>query len=198
MAHLGVPFLGGNMITKILSIDDSAEIASIEDFCEHSRITDLYDELVVQQCLDAAHDLVQKWLNRKLYPTKLVGSTDTYANEIILPYPTIHSIESVIAEDENLDDVVLSSVTEWKFDCVNQTVRFRAGNRAQNLGRIRVVYNCGYGINNEAVPPAVKHAILMTAATLYENREDSIVGTQINEVPLDAQRILRVHRNRAL
>lgn len=191
-------FYGGCMITKVVSCDNSHEIVSLEQFCEHSRITDLYDEIAIQQCLDAAIDSVQVWLNRKLYPTRIVGISDNFAEELYLPFPTIRKINSISAEDKTYTDVILQQSVDWKFDGITEYVRFlpTSTTKFTQLKRFRVDYECGYCPDTDPIPPAVIHAILMTAATLYENREDVVVGTQINNVPLDAQRLIRVHRIR--
>lgn len=183
------------MITKELSVDDTETIVSLDELCEHSRITDLYDEIVVQQCLDTAHDVVQNWLNRKLYPTQIIGQVEQITNEIQLTFPTIHNVVSISASDSNWDTVYLTQTTDWVFDEIFNTVRFKS-HVDNTLTHVRIIYNCGFNPATDPVPHAVKHAILMTAATLYENREDVIIGTQINNVPLDAQRLLRVHRSR--
>ncbi|AUS01926.1 head-tail connector protein [Vibrio phage 3.058.O._10N.286.46.B8] len=186
------------MLTKITQCDNSQVIADIEAFTEHSRITDLYDELVVQQCLDAAHDLVQKWLNRMIYPSRVIAVSDEYQREVFLPYPNIKTVYSVKAEDSDYNEAYFTKDVDWKFDEVTQTVRFLQTTSSQyhRYSRFTYDYSCGYDQECDPVPAAVKHAILMTAATLYENREDTIVGTQINEVPLNSQRLLQVHRIR--
>lgn len=179
--------------------DNTNEIVSIEMFCEHSRITDLYDEIVVQQCLDAAHDAVEHWLNRPLYPSQIVGIINEIQPVVFLPNPTVRNVLNIVAEDETFADVTLLENTHWKFDYITESVRFINNDpniRFDKLSQIRIKYDCGYDPDCDPVPPAVVHAILMTAATLYENREDTIVGTQINSVPLDAQRLIRIHRRR--
>lgn len=187
------------MLDKVLSVSNDYAIVDQDLFCEHSRITDLYDEVVVQTCIDSAHDLVQKWLNRPLYPTTFIGVVDEFSPIIYLPNPTVKQVISITAEDADYNEIYLTENVDWKFDCIDETVRFKNNSPTDftKLNRFKIKYCSGYDPDSDdPVPPAVISAILMTAATLYENREDTIVGTQINEVPLKAQRILRVHRRR--
>lgn len=188
------------MITKKLSCDKTYEIVDQTMFCEHSRITDLYDEIVVQQCLDAAHDAVERWINRPLYPTNFIGIIEDFKEEVLLPNPTIKSITSVTAEDEEYNEYSLTQNVDWKYDEIFESIRFLTTSSTDfsKLRRFRVSYNSGYCQDSDPVPAAVVSAILMTAATLYENREDTLIGTQINTVPLDAQRLLRLHRRRPM
>lgn len=187
------------MLAKVLEVDNSTEIVTLDEVTEHQRITDLWDEMVVTGCLEAAIDAVQYWMNRKLYPTKILGQVNTYCSEIRLSYPHIISVEDTItAEDENMDLVELKEGTHWKYDDVYESIRFLPNipSIVRTYTNFRINYTCGYDPDTNPVPKAVKHAILMTSATLYENREDTIIGTQINEVPLDAQRLIRTHRLR--
>ncbi len=186
------------MLAKVLSVDTTTEIVSLEEATEHQRITDLWDELVVTGCVDAAIDAVQFWLNRKLYPTTIIGQEEHYSKEITLSYPKIKSVDPTItAEDMYMEAVTLVEGTDWVFDDIFGTIRFKPNiSMIETYKNFRITYVCGYDPETDPVPPAVKHAILMTAATLYENREDTIVGTQINEVPLDSKRLIRTHRVR--
>lgn len=188
------------MITKKLKCDDSHEIVDQTMFCEHSRITDLYDEIVVQQCLDAAHDAVEKWLNRPLYLTNFVGIVENFKQEVLLPNPTVRAVTAITAEDEEYNEYTLTQNVDWKFDDVFESVRFLTTSTTEfsKLRRFRIYFTAGFCASTDPVPAAVVSAILMTAATLYENREDTLIGTQINTVPLDAQRLLRIHRRRPM
>jgi uncharacterized phiE125 gp8 family phage protein len=180
------------MRTKLLTQDTTTEIVTLEEAMEHSRITDSYDEMVVQGALDAAHDLVQQWLNRKLYPSTIIGQIINFRPRITLPYPPIESVTSVKAEDCNGDEVILVEGVDWKFDFIGETIRF-IGNTNPTLSEFTFEYSAGYQ-TIDSVPNAVKHAIKMTFATLYENREDTVIGLSINSVPLTARRVLASHR----
>ena len=165
---------------------------TIEDAMEHSRITDSYDELVVQMCLDSAHDLVQQWLNRKLVPTQMVFGLEEWKSKVHLQYPPVVSITEIKAEDSAEAEVTLTAGDDFKFDDVFQTVILKES--TVDYTNFKIVVDCGY--RDGECPEAVKHAIRMTFATLYENREDLVVGTQVNEVPMTARKILRSHRVR--
>lgn len=180
------------MRTKLLT-QTSYDIVTLEEAMEHSRITDSYDEMVVQGCLDAAHDLVQQWLNRKLYPSTMVAQTDGFRSRVTLPFPPIQSITSVTAEDENHATITLTKDVHWKFDDVTESIRF-IGNYSylSTLGQFQIRYSAGYPNSN--VPPAVKHAIKMTFATLYESREDDVIAASVSSVSLTARRVLASHR----
>lgn len=176
------------MITKQLSLDP-LELVSLDKAKEHSRITDADDDEDVQDKLDAAHDAVQQWLRRKLIPTTMVGIEEHYSPEIILPYPPISVITKVEAEDTTGELVELPT-DDYKFDDIIGSVRIKTTYKYHT--RFRIYFTCGY--LDDQCPKAVQHAIKMTFATFYEMREDAIIGTQINEVPVTARNIIRSFR----
>ena len=185
------------MITDILSTDD-VDIVTLEEAMEHSRITDSYDELVVQMCLDGAHDIIEQYLNRRLRPTKMIGVVGECRKQITLPYPPIHSISSVTCEDSNEDEITLTEGTHYKFDSIRKAVRFKnSWNDASRHQEFKVTFTCGYE-TVDCVPRAVKHAIRQTFATLYENREDTVLGLNINQIPAPAKRLCSAYRVRPI
>jgi len=169
------------------------EVVTLAQAKEHSRITDSGDDVMVQMALDAAHDMVENWLNRKLAPTDILGIETNFKPEMVLPYPPIASITSLFAEDKNGDSVELTLGTDFKFDDITGSIKFIV-NHSDKLD-FKVEYKCGYP-SLASCPAAVKHAVRMTFATLYENREDAVVGTQVNEVPLTARNIIKFYRVR--
>jgi uncharacterized phiE125 gp8 family phage protein len=185
------------MITDIISTDD-VEIVTIEDAMEHSRITDNYDELVVQMCLDAAHDIIEQYLNRRLRPTKMIGVVGDYRKQITLPYPPIHSISSITCEDHTENEVGLTEDIEYTFDAIRKAVRFKnSWTQSKDHKEFKVSFDCGYK-TVESIPRAIKHAIRVTFASLYENREDTVIGVNIKEIPSPAKRLCRAYRVRPM
>lgn len=182
------------MRTKIISQDRTETVVSIDDAMEHSRITDTYDELVVQSTLEAATDLVENWLNRKLYPTEMVAAVSSYKQKMLLSYPPIHSVSKVTAEDAN-GNVIELPTTDYKFDEVSEQVIFRIDH--SKLSNFKIYFKCGYPTVNQ-IPMGIKHAIKQTFATLYENREDTVIGTSVVAVPNKAITLLKSYRVKAM
>lgn len=180
------------MITNQLTYSP-LELVCLDEAMEHSRITDLEDEDMIRMALDSAHDIVQQWVNRKLVPTTMVGIQEDYLNEVILPYPPIKSITSVHAEDVNGNEIELTT-DQYKFNDVYGSVKLPTS--LSSMSNFKIVYDCGYGDGIEC-PLALKHAIRMTFATLYEMREDAIIGAQINDVPLTAKNLVKIYRVRS-
>lgn len=188
--------MGVCMRTKQLSQDKTEEIVTLEEAMEHSRITDNYDEIVIRNCLDAAHDAVERWLNRKIFPTKMALKFDGYKRSVDLKFPPICKVTRVIATKDDDSEVTLDiNNKDYRYDSIYESVYFHERFDRTEYSSFTILYDCGY---NGDVPDAIRHAIMMTFATLYENRENDVVGTSVMPVSLTSQRLLKTYRNRSM
>jgi len=178
------------MITKQLTYP-ILDVVNIDEALEHSRITDVQDEVMVQMALESAHSMVQQWLNRKLVPTQMIGYLLNFENNIVLPYSPIISIDSITYFDGINTITVLT--TDYIFNDIIGSLQFKKD--FSKYTDFKITYTCGYN-TTDLIPNAIKHSIRMTFATLYEMREDALTGTQINEVPVSARNILKTFRLR--
>ena len=182
------------MRTQLIMQDDTYDVISLEEAMEHARIDDDYDELVVQSTLDGAHSLVESWLNRKIYPTEMIGVEAKFSNNIILPYAPLLSVLSVHAYNSNHELVELFVNVDYKVCTIRSMIKLGINASANcKLYDFEVNYTCGYK-DNDCVPSGVKRAILHTFSTMYNDREDSVVGSIVGKVPLTAQRMLMAFR----
>jgi hypothetical protein len=82
--------------------------------------------------------------------------------------------------------IALKSSASWPTisDAFNAVrIRFRAGYLDQTVSP---------AVPN--VPGSIKAAILLCVGSLYENRENEVVGTVVNRLPWAAEQLLRPHR----
>jgi len=185
------------MITDILSHEDVV-VVSLEDAMEHSRITDHYDETVVQMCLDAAHDIIEQYLNRRLSTTLMIGVVSDFRKRITLPYPPIQKITNITCQNANETSITLIEGVHYKFDNVRKAIIFlNSWNDAYMHTEFQVTFECGYA-KIEDIPRSIPHAIRQTFATLYENREDTVIAMNVTEIPAPAKRLCKMHRVRPI
>jgi uncharacterized phiE125 gp8 family phage protein len=63
---------------------------------------------------------------------------------------------------------------------------------------IRVTYTVGFGDTAASVPPLIRHAIMLAAATMFGFREDLVIGSTISELPWHSRALLAEWRPIAL
>ena len=108
----------------------------------------------------------------------------------------IISIDTVSYYDT--DNVLQTlSPTLYETDIYGNPARFRLKSIPtvyDRMGALIVNFVCGY-TNAAAVPQAIKQAMLLIIGHLYENRQDVVTGTQVNEMPLASRYLLEPYRN---
>ena len=158
--------------TKVLSQEDFDDPVTLTLFAEHLRSTDSFDELSQQQNLSSAISAAEVYLNRKLYPTKIIGEFEEYSNKVILPYGDLSSVEMLSATDLSGNEI---EITDFKVSLVTNSIKIP--HYYSNHTDFTVIYNCGMG--TESVPISINQAILMIAASTYNTREDVIIGATV-------------------
>ena len=100
------------------------------------------------------------------------------AREIVLPRSPLISVASVTYVDTSSATITLSASTDYIVKSYNGMGRILLRDTANwpsdlhngGEGVITVVYTAGYGASAAVIPEALKHAILLQIATLYEFR----------------------------
>jgi uncharacterized phiE125 gp8 family phage protein len=142
----------------------------------------LLEDILIPAARERAEQATRRQFITATYDLTLDGR---FPGEIVLPLPPLQSVLSVTYVD---DDGVTQTLATNQY-----TVDAPSGPRAQR-GRIVPAYNvtwpgtryqinavtvrfvAGYGDDHTAVPPRLKMAMLQDVATLYENREDVVLG----------------------
>jgi uncharacterized phiE125 gp8 family phage protein len=118
-----------------------------------------------------------------------------------LPFPDV-DLESVVVTylDTYADEQVLPEAQyEVLEDARGVYVEFRAAFTAPSLEDDRaapvwVTFDAGYGVAAD-VPAAIKAAILLITADLYENRENTVISdARVQAMPIAADRLLTPYR----
>ena len=118
-------------------------------------------------------------------------------DEIYLPFPPLISVTHVKHTD---NDGVQSTFTDYSIDTgtpgrivlddgetwPTATLRPRSP--------IEIQFVAGYGATAAFVPLSIKQAILLMIGHLYENRERTVMGVAINEVPFAVDSLLASYR----
>lgn len=106
------------------------------------------------------------------------------------------SVDNVKYYDSNNTLQTLAS-TEYESDIYGNPARFRLKTIPtvyDRMGTLQVNFTCGYA-NAAAVPEPIIQAMYMIIGHLYENRQDVVTGTQVNEIPLASRYLLEPYRN---
>ena len=106
------------------------------------------------------------------------------------------SFSSVTYYDSN-NELQTLAATQYETDIYGSPARFRiksVPNVYDRMNALQLNFVCGYA-NAAAVPQPIKQALYMIIGHLYENRQDVITGTQVNEIPMASEYLLQPYRN---
>lgn len=158
-----------------------------------------HDELILA-LIGAATEVCEQITNRKFITQTLdLFLTDFPASNVIeLPYGTLQSVTSIKYFDEALGEQTFTGAG-YQVDgagivgLIMLTEDYDWPEVADELLRaVTIRFTCGYG-TADAVPKAIKQAILLYVGTLYNNRE-SIAAGSMSEVPDTVNLLLASYR----
>lgn len=108
-----------------------------------------------------------------------------------LPFPNVDADSVVLTYLDTLADEQIVPDTQYEVleDALGTFVLLRAAFTSPGLEDDRaapvwVEFDAGYGDAASDVPAPIKAAILLMVGDLYENREDTVVGTSLDVRPL--------------
>lgn len=114
---------------------------------------------------------------------------------ICLPRAPVQSVDAVTYVDEDGATQTLDPA-EYQFDLNAEPVYIRPAwnkswpNTRSQLATVQVVFTAGYGDEPADVPAKFRAAVLLMAASLYEYREEVVVGTITATMPKSAENLL--------
>ncbi len=184
---------------RALVTPPAAEPVTLSEAKAHLRVTATDDDSSITAQIAAARVWAEDFTQRALITQTWDLKLDAFADEMEIPLPPLQSVTSVKYLDADGAEQTLAA-TEYTVDTAAERglVRLAYGKawpatRAQaNAVTIRFV--AGYA-GAAAVPGTIKAACLLVIGELYARREDSIVGTIIEKVPLNAEYLLWPYRS---
>lgn len=148
------------------------------------------DDTYISSLITAAREYTEELLSRRFITQTWEFYHDEFpgTDELLLPYPPLQSVTSVIYTDCNGDATEFSS-DDYDVDTVSQPGRIVLGYgkswptaTLRPMNPIKVTMVCGYGAAGSSVPEPIRQFIRIFIAEMYEQREESITGTIVNKL----------------
>jgi len=184
-----------------LTTGPTLEPVSIGDLVGHLQIGELPDDQQIRATamLTAARQWVENRLHRQLITSTWTAYLGAFPEVIEikdkLPVSAVASVKYY--DDDNSLQTLSSSNYETDIVSENSVPRIRPAFgyswplTYSRYNAVQVALTCGYGATRESVPMGIRHAILIIAADLYENREDTVIGQSVNSVPIGVEYCLQ-------
>ena len=182
---------------------------TLEEIKDHLRIErgETRDDDMLKIYRTAAVEMVENITNRKLMPqTWKLYLDDWPQNEYIeIPYSPLRDVATTnILYTNSTRGTTTFNLTgtssSWALDTVSEPGRIVLDNNEDwptdilyQRNPIEIRFDCGYSASSN-IPRSIKNAMLMIIAHFYEQREDTIVGQTIQEVPTASKALLAPYR----
>ncbi|MCK9504702.1 MAG: head-tail connector protein [Porticoccaceae bacterium] len=174
------------------------EPVTLDEAKAHLRVTHDAEDDLITALITAAREAAENYTHRALCEKTLEYYCDAFPCQIVLPQPPVQSVTSVKYIDRDGIEQTLDAA-EYQTHIQNEPALIVEAygktwpTTRDELNAVRVRYVVGYASAAD-VPGPVKAALLLMIGHLYENREDSIVGAAISELPFGSRCLLNPYR----
>lgn len=188
----------------VRATEPAVEPVTLAEAKAHLRVDTSDDDALITAIVKAAREWCEEYLDRTLVATQWTMRMDAIPWEIELPRPPV-------AQAGTTTTTVITYTIETQATATLDTATYRVDRHA-TPGVIRTVYGgtwpghlsdqnsvsvtwwAGYGAAGSSVPQAIRSAILMLTASLYEFRTAVLSGTISKEVEFGVKSLLDAHR----
>jgi len=189
------------MKTELIT-NTTAEPLNLNDVKDHLRIErgETAEDDLLRGFIRAARSRAEEYTGRRLMTQtwKIYYDDWSTGESFDIPYPPLLAIQSTCLQYKgstgNTTTVRSSGDHQWEVDKVSEPGRLHLkygedwpSETLWNVNPIWIQFICGYGTTSRgmstAVPEGIKLGMKMLISHWYENRENTLVGQQINKIP---------------
>lgn len=188
----------------------TVEPLTLEEVKAHLRVDHTYDDSLIAIYLAAARahvDGPEGFLGRALVTQVWELVLDAFPDdEIKIPLPPLQTVDSIRYDDSagneqivNTSDYFVDNVSEPGWVVPADGASWPTPMDAINSVRVR--FTAGYAPSTDSppdlranIPFDIKAAILLHVGSMYEHREEVVVGSSAAKLPVGAEALLRPRR----
>jgi uncharacterized phiE125 gp8 family phage protein len=162
------------------------------------RVDNSDEDDLITAFIVAARQAAEEYLNQKLITHSMECYLDSFSPIMELDLGPVQSITTVKYYDADGDLQTLSS-SNYNVDTVSQPARVQIDESVSiptvddKINAVIIAYESGYGDTSVKVPSAIISAVMLILGDLYENRQDTIIGSQVNELPKGSKALLDLY-----
>ena len=181
-------------------VPPASEPVTRDEAKAHLRVTDTAEDALIDRLIAVARQAAEAHTQRAFLAQTFRLVRDKWPNALCLslPRPPLIAVDAARLYDADgiasvWDAASYSVDVRWTPGrlCLKSGATWPAPGRRQ--GGIEIDFQAGYGANASDVPAALRQAVLMLVAHLYENRE-AIAGETAFEIPAGAAALLAPYR----
>ena len=177
----------------------ATSILTLDQVKTHLRVDHDNENDLITRLRDAAVEWAQNFTRRQFISATKTLKLDFFPNIIFPSISNLVSVTSIVYVDEDGDSQTLSADT-YDVDISHEPGRIVEAfeelwpTTRSEINAVTVTYIAGYGDSADDTPDTIKTAVLMLIGNWYENRESTITGASIMEVPQATEMMLWPYR----
>lgn len=173
-----------------VTVDPSGQVLTTSETKNHLKVDSSDDDTLIDNLISVATEICQDYTRRLLLTQTVECYLDSWDDMIINRSP-IQSISKIEYYNSNNELTELDSST-YDVDIVSEPARITLADGKSwptlrsRTNPIIITFVAGYGTASD-IPDDLKQGMLSLIGHLYENRQDVIVGRQVNSIPKTSQ-----------
>jgi uncharacterized phiE125 gp8 family phage protein len=181
----------------------AVEPITLEEGKLHLRVDSSTEDELITTLIRAARHHAEGFLGQRLISSTWSLTLDQFpvsdACPILLPYPPLSSVSTITYLDEDGVSQTWSS-SDYIVDTRSVPGRITPAYEAEypetqdRINAVTIQYVAGYGSTPQMVPADIIAGMKLLIGHLYENREASVIGTIVNELPFAVNALWSPHR----
>jgi uncharacterized phiE125 gp8 family phage protein len=179
------------LYSRVIEVPDG-EPVSLDEVKEHLEIQTDTKDAMLYRLISVARQLCEAYTGLSFVTQRRKIVMDRFScRDIKVPYGPVQNIESITYIDSEGDEVVMADDEYALFNNGDMAtlrplldgVYSTWPETSKTDNAVVIIYTAGYDdVSGIPLPELVKQAILMQVASMFENRQDEIVGTTGNVV----------------
>lgn len=154
------------------------------------------DDSMIHTLISAAIGYVQNHTGRTINQATIIEAFDAFSDAMELKNTPVQSVVSVKYLDaSNVEQTLAKSVYRLDTRSIKATINLEAGQTWPSISdkaeAVTIEYIAGYSLGT--APTDLKAAALLVLGSLYEQRENHIVGVSASTVPMSAELLMQPH-----
>lgn len=186
------------MRTNLTDNGATSAVVTAAEFKTHARIYHTQDDAYIATLILSATQVIEHETRLALITRDFTLQLQGFPadGEIVLPRSPLSTVTDVQYEASNGSFLTLDTASyhTYSVNGVGRVVLSSTESWPTTLNTggldVSVYFTAGYGATSSSVPAALRHAVLLQATHMYENRTSVNIGNIVNEIPMTVQRLI--------
>lgn len=183
---------------RLKRVTSPGAVTTVDEVKEHLRIDGTDEDLLIGRYIDAAVDAIEGpyGIGVLMESQQWEYYQDRFTRLIQIPLYPVISIDSIEYVDE-AGTLTTLAADQYRVDTISNPARINTARNVswpptndREMNAVKITFTGGH----TATPEALKAAVIMWVAHMYEIRQPVAIGTMVSSIPMTVDAILDRYR----